>query len=146
VEEDQVVEEHKRIRAFFEPKKNGVRPIDAMRRLQEIMSRYVGRYGRDEEGLTTAAKSIRELRETMLPRIRVPDIKVFNVELVQALGAPAALDAAEFTAEAARLRRETRGHHSRTDYPGRDDESWLKHTIIRKGKERLETAIAPVIR
>ncbi|MCW3992185.1 MAG: FAD-binding protein [Candidatus Bathyarchaeota archaeon] len=146
VEEDQVAEEHERIRAFFEPKRNGVRPIDVMRRLQEIMSRYVGRYGRDEEGLATAAGSIRELREAMLPRIRVPDIRVFNVELVQALGVPAALDAAEFTAEAARLRRETRGHHSRIDYPGRDDESWLRHTIIRKGRERLETATAPVIR
>ncbi|KON30967.1 hypothetical protein AC482_02465 [miscellaneous Crenarchaeota group-15 archaeon DG-45] len=145
-EEGQVAEEGERIRSLFELKEGEVRPIDVTRRVQGIMSRYVGRYGRDEKGLTTAIKSIRELRETMLPRVRVPEIKVFNVELVHALGAPAALDAAELTAEAARLRRETRGHHARTDFPDRDDGGWLKHTIVRKRRGRLEAATAPVIR
>lgn len=146
IEEGQVEEEQGRIAAFFEPKENGVRPVAVMREIQGVMSRYVGRYGRDEEGLAAAVAAIRELRETMLPRVRVPDIKVFNVELVQALGVSAALDAAEFTAEAARLRRESRGHHARTDYPERDDAGWLRHTIVRKRRGRLETATAPVIR
>ena len=146
IDEDQVKEEYQRITSFFAHKKDEVRPIKVMKRIQEIMSRYVGRYGRNEKGLTTATEEIEELRRTMLPRIHVPDIKIFNVELVQALEIPVALDAAEFTAEAAKLRKESRGHHSRTDYPERNDANWLRHTVISKRNGQLTTTTAPVVR
>jgi succinate dehydrogenase / fumarate reductase flavoprotein subunit len=41
-------------------------------------------------------------------------------------------------------REESRGAHSRTDYPDRDDVNWLKHTLIRDLNGRLEITYKPV--
>jgi succinate dehydrogenase / fumarate reductase, flavoprotein subunit len=55
--------------------------------------------------------------------------RVFNTDLVSALELGFMLDAAEAIAYSALPRRESRGAHSRTDYPKRDDGNFLKHTM-----------------
>ncbi len=53
----------------------------------------------------------------------------FNYDLVDTLELGGMLELAEVTALAALKRSECRGSHWRTDHPGRDDESWLRHSL-----------------
>ena len=53
----------------------------------------------------------------------------FNNDLVEALELDNMLGQAEVSLHSAIGRTESRGAHARNDFPGRDDESWLKHTL-----------------
>ncbi|HEV8421504.1 MAG TPA: succinate dehydrogenase/fumarate reductase flavoprotein subunit, partial [Actinomycetota bacterium] len=55
--------------------------------------------------------------------------RAFNTELVAALELQNMLDVAETVVASALERRESRGSHTRRDYPDRDDERYLKHTL-----------------
>ncbi|MCS7244717.1 MAG: succinate dehydrogenase/fumarate reductase flavoprotein subunit [candidate division WOR-3 bacterium] len=96
--------------------------------LWETMDKYVGVY-RDKIGLEKALDKIRELKR------RWKDIKIldkdliYNTELMNAIELKNMLDLAEVVVEGALLREESRGAHYRRDFPKRDDENWLKHTI-----------------
>lgn len=84
---------------------------------------------RTEEGLKQAVEKVRELRERY-KQVRVSDGgKIFNTELLNTWELGCLLDAALVTAVSALERKESRGAHAREDYPRRDDENWLKHTL-----------------
>src|SRR5699024_10284 len=53
----------------------------------------------------------------------------FNTDLVEAIELGFLLDLAEVLAYSARNRKESRGGHMRDDYPDRDDETYMKHTM-----------------
>jgi len=98
---------------------------DEMRR---IMSENAWIFRKDDE-LKSALKDIGKLKEK-IKNIRVEDkAKPFNTGLVAALQLDFTLDLAEVTVASALARTEFRGAHSRLDYPKRDDENWLKHTL-----------------
>jgi succinate dehydrogenase / fumarate reductase flavoprotein subunit len=98
---------------------------DEMRR---IMNTKVWIFRRGEE-LKTALKEIRTLKERF-KRIRVEDKgKIFNTGFVAALQLDFMLDLAEVTTLCALARTESRGAHTRLDYPNRDDAKWLVHTL-----------------
>ena len=54
---------------------------------------------------------------------------VFNTELIEAMEAENLMRLARVTAASAHARTESRGAHAHEDYPERDDERWLKHTL-----------------
>jgi succinate dehydrogenase / fumarate reductase flavoprotein subunit len=54
---------------------------------------------------------------------------VFNTARIEALEMQNLFEVAEATAVAANERKESRGAHARDDYPDRDDENWLKHSV-----------------
>jgi succinate dehydrogenase / fumarate reductase flavoprotein subunit len=56
-------------------------------------------------------------------------MKSFNTDLYTALELENMLECAEVLALGALARTESRGAHSRIDYPNRDDINWLKHTL-----------------
>ncbi|MEW6440572.1 MAG: succinate dehydrogenase flavoprotein subunit [bacterium] len=96
--------------------------------LKESMTRNMGVF-RNEQGMTEQVKKIRELKDRYR-QIGIADRQgVFNTELGEALELGHALDFCEVIAVGGLARQESRGAHSRKDYPKRDDVSWLKHTL-----------------
>lgn len=96
--------------------------------MRYIMTNQVGVY-RNESDLQSALKKIRNLRKRF-KNIRVEDkSRSFNSALIEALQLDFTLDLAEVTVVCALSRTESRGAHARIDYPKRDDDNWLKHTL-----------------
>ncbi len=97
--------------------------------MQKLMMDNVGVF-RTEELLTDAVEKLKVLKERAR-HISIQDKgKRFNQDLLEAIELYNLLDLAEVTALSALNRTESRGAHSREDYPERDDENWLKHTLI----------------
>ncbi len=123
----------------------GERMADIVAEMKQVMMDYVGVF-RTEEGLTQALEKIRELKERY-KRISIADKgKRFNLELMEAWELGNMLDLAEATTVAALNRTESRGAHWREDYPKRDDQNWLKHTLIfRRDDGSFELRYKPVV-
>ena len=99
---------------------------------------------RTGDGLKSALKGIRELRERF-GKVTVEDkSKQFNTGLIGALQLDFTLDLAEVTITSALARTESRGAHFRKDYSKRDDENWTKHTLAYCTKEGPKLEYAPV--
>jgi succinate dehydrogenase / fumarate reductase flavoprotein subunit len=95
---------------------------------------------RKGDDLESALKEIRQLKQRF-KNIKVEDKgKSFNTGLQSALQLDFMLDLGEITIKCALARTESRGAHSRRDYPKRDDENWLKHSLsyCTKDGPRLE--------
>jgi succinate dehydrogenase/fumarate reductase flavoprotein subunit len=100
---------------------------EVRKEMQHTMDDNVGIY-RAGDTLEKAIARIRELRRRW-DRVGVRDKDpFFNTELTATLELDFMLDVAETIANAALLRRESRGAHSRTDYPKRDDANYLHHS------------------
>ena len=98
------------------------------KKLQEEMDRNAQVF-RTEESLTHVLGVIEELRERY-KNVHVDDKgKRFNTDLLEAVELGFLLDIAEVVVYAARNRKESRGGHMRDDFPKRDDENYLKHTM-----------------
>jgi succinate dehydrogenase / fumarate reductase flavoprotein subunit len=107
--------------------------------MRSIMSQKVWIFRKGDE-LQTALKEIRILKERF-KNIRVEDKgESFNTGLIAALQLDFTLDLAEVTIASALARTESRGAHTRLDYPNRDDQNWLRHTLAYYTREgpRLE--------
>ena len=100
---------------------------------------------RNQRGMETALAKIRELRERYR-RVSVPDKgKTFNTNLLFTLEMGFMLDCAETIALSGLERKESRGSHNRTDLPDRDDESWLKHILVRSTPDGPQVEHMPVV-
>jgi fumarate reductase flavoprotein subunit len=100
----------------------------------EIMISRVGifRNGPELEAAVADLGSLLEQVRRASLRCRAPGV---NPELSFALRLEGMLRLAQITAMGALARTESRGAHSRTDYPARDDANWLSRTLVRWGRE-----------
>jgi fumarate reductase flavoprotein subunit len=97
--------------------------------MQKTMEESAGIY-RSGDSLARAADSLRELQERF-GDVRIEDqSRTFNTERVAALELSFMLDVAEAIVNAALRREESRGAHQRTDFPARDDQRFLAHSLI----------------
>lgn len=108
---------------------NGSENIAAIRReLQESMDRNAQIF-RTDESLAEVTELIEKLR-ARYKNIALRDKgKRFNTDLLEAVELGFLLDLAEVVVYSARSRKESRGGHMREDYPDRDDENFLLHTM-----------------
>jgi succinate dehydrogenase / fumarate reductase flavoprotein subunit len=96
--------------------------------LKEAMTDDCGVF-RDGDGLARAAAAVGDLQRRFR-QTRVRDqSRRFNTDLLGALETEHLLTFSEVIVAGAIARRESRGAHYRTDYPTRDDENWLRHTL-----------------
>ena len=136
-----VKDETRRIEADFLGRSSGTERVGEIREdLQKMMDAQVGVF-RTGDGLKTAVKELAELRDRFA-RLKLDDhSRTFNTELVTALELENMLDGAETIIESALARQESRGSHARRDFPDRNDEKYLAHTLAyhtRGAKPRLE--------
>ncbi|WP_060915685.1 succinate dehydrogenase flavoprotein subunit [Microbacterium oleivorans] len=107
----------------------GTERISTLRKtLQEEMDANAQVF-RTEETLTNVMGTINDLRERY-KNVHVDDKgKRYNTDLLEAVELGFLLDIAEIVAYAARNRRESRGGHMREDYPDRNDDKYMQHTM-----------------
>lgn len=99
---------------------------------------------RTGDQLADALKDVRTLKERF-QNVRVEDKGgAFNTALTEVLQLDFMLDLAEVTVVSALARTESRGAHARRDYPKRDDDHWLRHTLAYYTTEGPQLTYAPV--
>ena len=112
--------------------------------LGKAMDTYLAVF-RDQRGMEMALGSIRSLKERY-DTVWVADKgKTFNTNLLFTLELGFMLDCAETIALSALERRESRGAHTRTDIPDRDDGTWLKHILVTRTEDGPQIDHLPVV-
>jgi succinate dehydrogenase / fumarate reductase flavoprotein subunit len=105
------------------------KPYQLRTEMQKVMMKHVGVF-RTAEGIQEAIDTLRCLKDDYRNNLGIDDRgRRFNTDLYEAWELGCLLDIAEVTAVSALSRQESRGAHSREDFPKRDDEKWLVHTL-----------------
>ena len=136
----QIRDEEQRIRNQYLHKSGGTERIATLRsEMHTSMEGGCGIY-RDHATLRETCDTLAELRDRFTDVYLDDNSKSFNTELTAALELEFMLDLAEVVAHSALARTESRGSHQRTDFPQRDDENFLRHTLAYRtdGKPRIE--------
>lgn len=125
--------------AGLKARREGERQSAIRQAMQEALTQQVGVF-RAEAPMRAAVEQIGALEERYRRVVLDNRGDAFNYDLVDTLELGGMLELAEATALGALQRTESRGAHSRTDYPNRDDAGWLKHTMADynpRGRPRL---------
>ncbi|GHC31124.1 succinate dehydrogenase flavoprotein subunit [Aidingimonas halophila] len=104
--------------------------------LQDVMQNAFGVF-RQEDNMQEGVKKLADLRERINNAHLGDKSKAFNTARVEALELDNLMEVAEATAVSALERKESRGAHSRYDYPDRDDVNWLKHSLYFPVEKKL---------
>ncbi len=118
-------------------RREGTNVFQLLNRLKILMSDKAGVF-RKETDLRAALEEIRQIRGEYAKAFIFGSCGIYCQELVVMVEFESMLDIAEVIVQGALLREETRGSHYRTDCPIRNDDLWLKHTLVRwteKGPE-----------
>ena len=124
--------------------KNGSENLYKIRNdLRNIMDKNVGVF-RNEKQLQSAEKEIDELMERF-DNIKISDKnRIYNTDLISAIELKTMLILSKMIVMGAINRKESRGGHARRDYPDRDDENFLKHTLFKKQDGKIIIDYIPV--
>ena len=139
---DKILLEEKRIYDGIFRGRGNVNPYEIKKELTDMMDKNAYVF-RNEDGLTDGLKKARELSK--LAWNHVDDkAKEYNTNFVNVMELDSILRVSEIILMGALNRKESRGAHSRTDYPNRDDINFLKHTLAYHNKAEPRLAWHPV--
>jgi succinate dehydrogenase flavoprotein subunit len=122
--------------------KGGTNPYEIRDTLQKVMAKDAFVY-RTGGGLSEALATIRKLRQDDYLHCEDKS-RVYNTNLSDVLEVESMLIVAEVVVAGALARTESRGAHFRRDYPKRDDDTWLKHTLARYSEQGPILEYTPV--
>ncbi|MBI5571958.1 MAG: succinate dehydrogenase flavoprotein subunit [Desulfomonile tiedjei] len=111
--------------------------------MQQVMTDHCSVF-RTERGLQDALAELEILKERYQSVCIDYRSDSFNTDLLDAIELEYLLGLAETMVRSALARKESRGAHYREDYPERDDDRWLKHTLIRRTDRGPEISYKPV--
>ena len=123
--------------ARLEGQKNGESVFEVGAAMRRVMQAHCGVF-RFPDLLAEGVTKIREVAERAKTTEIKDNSKVFNTARVEALELDNLIEVAQATMTAAAARQESRGGHARDDFPDRDDENWLKHSLYFSEGRRLE--------
>lgn len=137
-------DEQRRLDQHFLRKSGGTERIATIRdQMHRAMEEGAGIY-RNEEEMKKTCQTLRQLRERF-SNITIEDKgSVFNTQILAALELDFMLDVAEAVAQSALNRKESRGSHTRTDFPKRDDENFLRHSLAYRTPQGPRIEYLPV--
>mgnify|MGYP000483463389 FL=1 len=129
-------------------KGKGEDPVQIKKDLQKCMQLNFSVF-REGEAMAEGLKELSEIRER-LKNARLDDKSSdFNTQRIECLELDNLMETAYSTAVAANFRTESRGAHSRFDFPDRDDDNWLCHSIYDPNTDKMlkrEVNMAPKLR
>ena len=137
----QAVDEDRRLKKQLLEKTEGREHIATIRdEMQKAIENGAGIY-RTGTSLGDAAARLRQLQQRYTNTVLDDRGLTFNTELIAAMELGFMLDVAEAIVRCALHRTESRGAHQRTDFPKRDDEKFLVHSLVHRnadGSSRVE--------
>ena len=131
----QALDEERRLSRDFLNKTGGKERVAALRtEMQQAMESGAGIY-REGKGIQAAADKIQELKQRF-QNVGLDDhSRTFNTELTACLELSNMLDLADSITQSALQRKESRGAHQRTDYPDRNDNDFLSHSLAHRNAD-----------
>jgi succinate dehydrogenase / fumarate reductase flavoprotein subunit len=123
--------------ARLDSAKDGEYAQDVANDIRAAMQQHAGVF-RTQAVLDEGVKKIAALRERVKSIGLKDNSKVFNTARIEALEVDNLIEAAQATIVSAAARPESRGAHAHDDFPHRDDENWMKHTLWFTEGNRLE--------
>jgi succinate dehydrogenase / fumarate reductase flavoprotein subunit len=142
IDSSQIEEAAQQMLAPFE-RSEGDSPYAIHDDLQRVMQSLVGIF-RDEQDLRSALSELDDLK-ARAARVRVEGSRLFNPGWHLAWDLHSMLTVAEAVTRSALARRESRGAHSRIDYPGLDDAWGKKHNVVVKTAGTMTLVETPVL-
>jgi fumarate reductase flavoprotein subunit len=144
----QALDEQRRLENQLLQNSGGERASTLREELQKTMESSAGIY-RTGSSLSSGAQTLRELQERSAKLALDDHSLTFNTDLIAALEISFMLDVAESMVQSALKRTESRGAHQRTDFPKRNDEEFLAHSLVYRssdGQPRVEYAPVKITR
>jgi succinate dehydrogenase / fumarate reductase flavoprotein subunit len=124
---------------------DGTENVAAIRKELQLEMDRNAQVFRTEESLKHVQTVIEGLRKRYL-KVGIHDRgQRFNTDLLEAIELGFLLDLAEVVVVSARNRKESRGGHMRDDFPDRNDEKYMKHTMAYKKGAKIEIDWKPVV-
>ncbi len=137
----QIEDERRRLQDDLLGRDRGGERIATIRtEMQQAMEQGAGIY-RSADSMAKCADKLHELQDRLSSASLEDRSSTFNTELIAALELSHMLDIAESIVHSAQQREESRGAHQRTDFPKRDDQRFLAHSLIHRtadGSPRVE--------
>lgn len=115
---------------------SGENPVEIRKALQDCMQKNFSVF-REGDAMRKGLTTLDEIRERLHYTGLNDTSTSFNIQRVECLELDNLMETAYATARAANFRTESRGAHSRFDFPNRDDENWLYHSLYLPDSDRM---------
>jgi len=121
-----------------DPGDGSAEQVEPLKRdLRKVMEDHCSVF-RTDEVMREGVEKVRALRERLNHAVIADHSSTFNTARVEAMELENLMDCAIATIRSALGREESRGAHSRIDFPERDDQHWLKHSLYSLADDSLD--------